>query len=137
MLLYKWYSSNIEKGLQNYTLSWGKGSNSLKNCHTSFSCYKFWLWAQINSFLNITYGIKWITSLGSSDLLQLWRTSSHLKHSYHYILIHLGITYSVFCWKHFVENVLEVYLYFEKVRKKKVELINSSQINILWSKQNP
>ena len=143
MLLYKWYSSEIEKGLQNYILSWGKEANYLKRTVIPLSLvtssgYEL----KSSSFCNITYGIKWRTSLGNSDLLQLWSTSSHLKHLYqfittYFILVHLGTVYLVFCWKILVESVLKVYLYFEKVRKKKVELISSSQINILWSKQNP
>ena len=139
MLLYKWYSSKIEKGLQNYILSWGKEANYLKRTATPLSLvtssgYEL----RSSSFLNITYGIKLRTSLGNFDLLQLWSTSSHLKHLYHYILIHLETIYLTFYWKHFVESMIKLYLYFEKVRKKKkVELISSSQINILWSKQNP
>ena len=123
VLLYKWYSSKIEKGLQNYILSWGKEANYLKRTVTHLSLvtssdYEL----RSSSLLNITYGIKWRTSLGNSALLQLWSTSSHLKHLYHYILIHLRAAYSSFYWKHFAKSVLEVYLYFVKVRKKKLNL---------------
>ena len=138
MLLYKWYSNKIEKGLQNYILSWGKEANYLKRTATPLSLvtssgYEL----RSSSFFNIIYGIKLRTNLGNFDLLHLWSTSSHLKHLYHYILIHLETIYLTFYWKYFVESMLKVYLYSEKVRKKKVELISSSQINILWSKQNP
>ena len=123
MLLYKWYSSKIEKGLQNYILSWGKEANYLKRTATPLSPvtssgYEL----RSSSFLNSTYGINLRTNLGSFDLLQLWSTSSHLKHLYHYILIHLGTAYSSFYWKHFAKSVLEVYLYFIKVRKEKLNL---------------
>ena len=123
MLLYKWYSSEIEKGLQNYILSWGKEANYLKRTVIPLSLvtssgYEL----RSSSLLNITYGIKWRTSLGNSALSQLWSTSSHLKHLYHYILIHLGTTYSSFYWKYFAKSVLEVYLYFIKVRKEKLNL---------------
>ena len=37
---------------------------------------------------------------------------------YHYILIHLETAYLAFYWKHFAKCIIEVYLYFEKVRKK-------------------
>ena len=135
MLLYKWYSSKIEKGLQNYILSWGKEANYLKRIATPLSLVTgFGYELRSSSFLNIRYGIKLRTSLGNFDLLQLWSTSSHLKHLYHYILIHLKTVYLAFYWKHFTKSVLKVYLYFKNVRKKKVELISSSQINILWSK---
>ena len=56
------------------------------NCHTSFSCYKFWLWAHIQLFLKIIYVSRWRANLESSDFLQLSSKFTSYMNFCHYIL---------------------------------------------------